>query len=89
LPKEAGASGTVQIGQNASSFLLYLNTAHHIPYARLQLISNDLFNFPLSQGTIDNKLEAAALAAKPIKQTILDFLHNSLWVGSDETGVTK
>jgi len=87
LPHEAGAIGTVQIGQNASSFLLYLNTAHHIPYARLQLVSTDLFNFPLSQGTIDNKLEAAARAAQPLRQTIVEFLHNSLWVGSDETGV--
>lgn len=87
LPHEAGAVGTVQIGQNASSFLLYLNTAHHMPYARLQLVSNDLFNFPLSQGTIDNKLEAAALTAQPFRQAIVEFLHNSLWVGSDETGV--
>jgi transposase len=87
LPHEAGAIGTVQIGQNASSFLVYLNTAHHIPYARLEQVSNDLFNFPLSQGTIDNKLEAAALTAQPLRQAIVEFLHNSLWVGSDETGV--
>lgn len=87
LPREAAASGTVQIGGNASSLLVYLNSAHHLPYQRLQQVSSDLFGLSLSQGTIANKLEQAAIAAAPLKQTILDFLHQSLSVGSDETGV--
>jgi transposase len=57
LPSEAPSSGTVTIGTNASSLLVYLNSAHHLPYQRLQQVSTDLFNLPLSQGTIANKLE--------------------------------
>jgi transposase len=87
LPAEAPFQGTVQIGTNASSLLVYLNTAHHLPYQRLQLVAADLFNLPLSQGSIANKLERAAVAATPLQQTILDFLHASPFVGSDETGV--
>jgi transposase len=79
--------GGIQIGPNASSFLVYLNTAHHIPYDRLGIVSRDIFNFPLSVGTIANKLEKAAVAAVPVAKKILTFLHSSKWVGSDETGV--
>jgi transposase len=87
LPREAAALGTVQIGTNASSLLVYLNSAHHLPYQRLQQVAADLFSLPLSQGSIANKLEGAALAATPLQRTILDFLHGSPTVGSDETGV--
>jgi transposase len=87
LPTEAATQGTVQIGTNASSLLVYLNTAHHLPYQRLQQVAVDLCNLPLSQGTIANKLEVAAAAASPLHQAILDFLHGSHHVGSDETGV--
>jgi transposase len=83
----AANDGGIQIGPNASSFLVYLNTAHHLPFKRLALVSRDIFHFPLSTGTIANKLETAAVAAVPLKQSILAFLHRSSWVGSDETGV--
>lgn len=87
LPSEAAVNGTVTIGSNASSLLVYLNSAHHLPYQRLQQVSTDLFNLPLSQGTIANKLEVAATATAPLTQRILTFLHDSPCVGSDETGV--
>lgn len=87
LPLEAAASGTATIGTNASSLLVYLNSAHHLPYQRLQQVAADLFSLPLSQGTIANKLEVAGCAATPIAQTILEYLQASSLVGSDETGV--
>ena len=87
LPPEAGCSGTAQVGTNASSLLVYLNSAHHLPYQRLQQLAADLFNLPLSQGTIANKLEVAGRAATPLAQTILGHLQVSPLVGSDETGV--
>lgn len=87
VPPEASCSGTVQIGTNASSLLVYLNSAHHLPYQRLQQVAADLFNLRLSQGSIANKLEQAAIVATPLKQVILDFLHRSPTVGSDETGI--
>ena len=87
LPTVAPLSGTVTIGPNASSLLVYLNSAHHLPYARLQQVAADLFGLPLSQGTIANKLETAGCAATPVTQTILEYLRASSSVGSDETGV--
>ena len=87
LPQEATIQGTISIGPNAGSLLVYLNSAHHLPYARLQQVAADLFNLSLSQGTIANKLEAAAIAAAPLQDAILQCLHTSPSVGSDETGV--
>jgi hypothetical protein len=83
----AANSGAIQIGPNTSSFLVYLNSAHHIPYGRLTQISRDIFHFSLSEGTLDNKLEIAAIAAISLGDSILHFLHASSWTGSDETGV--
>jgi transposase len=87
LPAAAATRGTVQIGINASSLLVYMNSAHHLPYERLQQVAVDLFNLSLSQGTIANKLEVAGYAATPLTQTILGYLQASSFVGSDETGV--
>jgi transposase len=87
LPAAVAAQGTVRIGPNASSLLVYLNSAHHLPYERLQQVAEDLFSLPLSQGTIANKLEVAGRAATPLTQTILGHLQISSSVGSDETGV--
>lgn len=87
LPLEAAVQGTISIGPNASSLLVYLNSAHHLPYQRLQQVATDLFNLSLSQGTIANKLGVAATAAAPVQGTIRRFLQSSPCVGSDETGV--
>jgi transposase len=44
--------GGIQIGPNASSFLTYFNTVHHLPFKRLGIVSRDIFHLPLSVGTI-------------------------------------
>jgi transposase len=85
-PSFVSPSGGIQLGPNISSFLVYMNTAHHMPYQRLQTIASDLLNIGISEGTIKNKLTLAATAAMPVKESILNFLHRSPWVGSDETG---
>lgn len=87
LPLGVTAGGGMQIGPTASSFLVYLNSAHHVPYKRLQEIAGDIFHCSVSQNTIAGKLEVAVTAALPLRQTILSFLQASPWVGSDETGV--
>lgn len=79
-------AGSCQLGPNISSFLVYLNTAHHLPYQRLAGLARDLLNLPVSQGTIQNKLAQAAKTAEPAAAAILNFLRTSSWAGSDETG---
>jgi len=77
----------VQIGTNAKTLVTYLNIAQLIPYKRLTQIAEDLFGFPLCEGSVENILNIAKENAKLLPQLIMAKLKTSLWVGSDETGV--
>jgi transposase len=87
LPYGITPGGSMQLGSNANSLFAYMSVVLLIPYKKLQQACSDLFNLSLSQATIANKLEKAAVAAEPLMDKILGYLHSSKWVGSDETGV--
>ena len=87
LPYGVTPGGSMQLGPNANSLFAYMSVVLLVPYKKLQQACSDLFNMSLSQATIANKLEKAAIAAVPVSEKILAFLHSSKWVGSDETGV--
>jgi len=75
-----------QLGQNLKSFIVYLNTAHYIPYNRLTKIIDDLLNIRISEGTIDNTLDYFHQQGIPIYNQILTDIKKQKWTGSDETG---
>jgi len=77
----------VQIGNNAKSFMVYLNVAHLIPYKRLCTIAEDLFGFPISEGSIENILKVSGEKAKLVREEIMKMVKTGSWVGSDETGM--
>ena len=76
----------VQFGKAISSFLIYLNVAQLIPYARLAQLCSDLFDFPVSKRTIENILQRGYEKAKPLHKMIMKIVKGGLWVGTDETG---
>ena len=75
-----------QLGQNLKSFIVYLNTSHHIPFHRLTQITKDILNIKISEGTIDNILDAFHKCGAPIYDSILPDIKKREWIGSDETG---
>ncbi len=75
-----------QLGQNLKSFIVYLNTAHYIPYKRLSQLVDDLLNIHISEGTIDNTLDYFYSQGIPIYNSILTDIKQQKWTGSDETG---
>jgi len=77
----------IQIGENAKAFMVYLNVAHLLPYKRLTNVSDDLFGFSISEGSIDNILESAGENAEPLHKKIMQMIKTGDWVGSDETGM--
>ena len=77
----------VQIGDNAQAFLIYLNIAQLIPFKRLKNIADDLFGFPISEGSIDNILNRAEKRGNPLHKMIMNIVKSGKWVGSDETGI--
>jgi transposase len=85
FPDEVAAP--IQIGPRARGFLIYLHMAHLLPYHRLTQVCQDLFGFPVSEGSLENILAEADRQAQPMMPTILDQIHQGKWVGSDETGL--
>ena len=71
----------VQYGANVQAVCIYLNSYQLIPYKRLSQTFADLFNIPLSQGTIANIIKSvgakAAIAVSPIYNALsqADVLH--------------
>ena len=77
----------IQYGNNVESLIGYLSVYQYVPYKRMADMFSRVFNLPISQGTIKNKLEKLANKAKPLYKQIHDFIEVSKSVKSDETGV--
>ena len=76
----------LQLAQRLKSFLVYLNVAHVLPYARLTQLMNDLFGIQICKRSIENALEETATKAMPVYHQIMTLIKQCKWVGSDETG---
>jgi len=77
----------VQIGPQTEATIGYLLTVHREGYDKIQQIFLDLFNFKLSEGTIDRKLNHLEKILEPEYNNILEKLKSSSTIGSDETGI--
>jgi transposase len=76
----------VQIGANALSIMGYFNVKDHLSYERIRQTFKDIFNFEISEGTIDFKIKDLEKKLTPTYNNILEALKKSEVVGSDETG---
>lgn len=76
----------LQIGPVMKSYMIYLNTVQLIPFNRLTELSRDIFNFMISQKTIENALDEGAKKGKTVYQSIMGMVKKNKWTGSDETG---
>lgn len=76
----------VQYGSSVASLISYLSVRHYIPYKRTCEIFKDLFNIPLSEGSIANMLEGMAEKLQPTYLQIKTLVEKSSCVGADETG---
>jgi len=65
----------------------YLNVEHHIPCKRLSEIFRDVFNLPLSEGSIHNMLKSLKNSGMPMYEEIRRRIVSSPVVGADETGL--
>ena len=87
-PFPEGIDAPAQYGPNVQATALYLGSYQFIPYQRLSEAFAELFDCPLSQGTLANLVkkggEKAALAMVPIREALVQspVLH------ADETGCT-
>ena len=76
----------IKYGNSILSLVSYYSVYQYIPYARLTEQFKDIFNLPISEGSIENLLNRAAKKSAPIYDEILTQLIKSNYAGSDETG---
>lgn len=76
----------IQYDSSIVALVSYFNVFQYVPYARTQQLFKDIFNLPISQGSIENHLKKAAKKANPVYQTILENIKSAGYVGADETG---
>jgi transposase len=82
----AGMEPERVFGGGIESLVNYLHHEHHIGYARLESLLNDLFHLSVSEGALVNMIQRGAARLEPEAEEIRDRIRNSTVVGSDETG---
>ena len=75
-----------QYGPNLKATAIYLANYQLIPYERLAELFTDLFQCPLSQGTLANFIKAGGRQAGSVVEYINDVIRESDTVHADETG---
>jgi transposase len=81
-----GINAPIQYGSTVESLVCYLSVYQYVPFARLQNLFTQVFSLPISQGTVGNILERAAVKCEGVYQIIKSQIVESQVVGSDETG---
>jgi transposase len=76
----------IQYGSSVANLVAYLSVRHYIPFKRGAEIFKDLFNIPLSEGTIANLLDDVAGKLQPSYSQIRNNIEKASSVGGDESG---
>ncbi|WP_136062248.1 IS66 family transposase [Pontiella sulfatireligans] len=84
-----GVVAPVQYGPCIKATAIYLNGYQLLPYARLCETLRDLFNTPLSEGTLANMVRQAGRLAQGSVDGIRDALGAAAVVHFDETGMRR
>ena len=77
----------VQYGNNVKGLLVYLNQYQMVPYERLAELMGDVFNHPVSEGTLYNVNRVVYEALEPVEDEIVKQLIGSPVAHVDETGL--
>lgn len=84
-----GVGAPVQYGPRIKATAVYLNQYQLLPYARLCETLRNLFNAPISEGTLANMVRQGGRLAKESVGQIRDALAASGVVHFDETGMRR
>jgi transposase len=83
----AHLTAKVQYGPNVESLVGYLHARQYLPYERMKEFFADVMGLSVSVGGINNILMRLTQKALPYHEQIKDRLHQSVFIGTDETGV--
>ena len=83
-----GINAPIQYSGHIGALVAYLSVFQYMPYKRITMLLKDLFNIPMSEGTVDNLLATAAHKAMPAYEIIQQRIQQEAVVGADETGAS-
>lgn len=83
-----GINAPIQYSGHIGALVAYLSVFQYMPYKRITMLLKDLFNLPISEGTVDNLLATAAQKAMPAYEIIQQRIQQEAVVGADETGAS-
>jgi transposase len=81
-----GVDHYIQYGDNYKSLMIDLSRGNFIPYKRLAAFSQDILDFPVSQGTLVTIVNELGQSLKDSMAYIKDQIKQSPVVNFDETG---
>lgn len=82
-----GVNGSTQYGESVRGIVSYLSTYQIIPSGRLAELMGDLFNYPLSEGTVDNIKNEGMEHLSDFESKILDAIPKQKLGNVDETPI--
>lgn len=80
-----GVDASIQYGAGVQSMVAYLNVRQYMSMNRIKEYFKDLFQIPLSEGTVQNMLKKMARKASPFYNSIKEQIETALELGGDET----
>jgi transposase len=60
----------IQYGSSVKSMIVYMSSYQYLPCQRMKQFFSDIFQLPLSEGTVDNALKDMSLKAEPAYKEI-------------------
>ena len=76
----------ISYGRNIETLCGYFSARQYVSISRIREIFTDVFNIPISEGTIVNKIKSLAQRCMPMYAAIQNEVQQSSCVGTDETG---
>jgi len=83
----AGVSAPAQYGPRFESLMVYMNNQQYLPYDRLAQFCEDIFDQPLSAGTVAAANERAYQELEPFDQAVTAQVPQAPVVHLDESGL--
>lgn len=80
-------TNNIQYGASVEAMVGYYSVYQYLPFNRMKQMFAQVFNMPISEGTLVNIIERLGKKAQPIYNEIRSFIEKSNSVGSDETGI--
>ncbi len=76
----------ISYGKGVETLCAYLSSRQYISISRIQELFADVFNLPMSEGTIVNKIKSFSKNCLPLYNMIRQRIETSTCIGVDETG---